>query len=273
MLLAGDPGVGKSTLLLQVAGQVAGTGRPVLYVSGEESPQQVKLRAERLGFKGHGIYFIWETQLEEILGHLTTLSPNLTIVDSIQTLYSNEVASAPGTITQVRECTLRLMQWFKQKGTPMVLAGHVTKDGIVAGPRVLEHMVDVVLYLEGDTLGPYRMLRGEKNRFGSTQEVGIFQMGSKGLEEVGDPSKVLLAERTEEAVGSAIASVLEGNRPLLVEVQALTSPSSLPVLPVDRDRQASDPERSERPAPCRQRQSLRPDRVPRGKKRVVDLSS
>ena len=161
--------------------------------------------------------------------HLDNLRPNLTVVDSIQTLYSQDVVSAPGTVTQVRECTLRLMQWSKQNGIPVLLAGHVTKDGIVAGPRVLEHMVDVVLYLEGDTLGPYRILRGEKNRFGSTHEIGIFRMTKNGLEEVLDPSGLFLAQRQQGVPGSTVVPVLEGTRPILVEVQALTSPTIYPV--------------------------------------------
>ena len=229
VLLAGEPGVGKSTLLLQVAQYVASRGGNVLYVSGEESVRQTKLRSQRLGFSGKGIYILTETEVDEITSQLESFSPALVMVDSIQTLYAQEIPSGPGTVGQVRECTLRLMRWAKARAVPVLMAGHVTKDGSLAGPRVLEHMVDVVLYLEGENLNSYRVLRGDKNRFGSTNEVGIFEMGGNGLEEVSDPSRVLIAQHREDAVGSAIVPVLEGSRPLLVEVQALTSPSMLPV--------------------------------------------
>ena len=228
VLMAGEPGVGKSTLLLQTAQFLASTGK-VMYITGEESAHQIKLRSERLGNTGKGIYILAETDADEVVEQLEHFQPYLAVVDSVQTLYTRDIPSGPGSVTQVRECTLRLMRWAKARAVPVLLAGHITKDGTVAGPRVLEHMVDVVLYLEGESLSTYRILRGAKNRFGSTEEVGIFQMGSKGLEEVRDPSRVLLAERREEAVGSAIVPVLEGSRPLLVEVQALTSPSSLAV--------------------------------------------
>ena len=228
VLMAGEPGVGKSTLLLQTAQFLASTGK-VMYITGEESAHQIKLRSERLGNTGKGIYILAETDADELVEQLEHFQPYLAVVDSVQTLYTRDIPSGPGSVTQVRECALRLMRWAKARAVPVLLAGHITKDGTVAGPRVLEHMVDVVLYLEGESLSTYRILRGAKNRFGSTDEVGIFQMGSKGLEEVPDPSRVLLAERREEAVGSAIVPVLEGSRPLLVEVQALTSPSSLAV--------------------------------------------
>ncbi len=228
-LMAGEPGVGKSTLLLQTASSLATSGSRVLYVTGEESPQQIKLRSQRLGFSGQGIYLLSETDVDEIVQHLERFRPAVAIVDSIQTLYTPEVPSGPGSVGQVRECALRLMRWAKARAVPVLLAGHLTKDGALAGPRVLEHMVDVVLYLEGETLSAYRILRGAKNRFGSTNEVGIFQMGVGGLEEVSDPSSFLLSQRQEGAVGSAIVPILEGSRPLLVEVQALTSPSVLAV--------------------------------------------
>ena len=229
VLMAGEPGIGKSTLLLQAAGHVAGKGQGVLYVTGEESAHQIKLRADRLGLPGQGVYLVSETDVDEIIQHLDSFRPALAIVDSIQTLYSSEVSSGPGSVAQVRECGLQLMRWSKASSVPLILAGHVTKDGTLAGPRVLEHMVDVVLYLEGENLNTYRILRGVKNRFGSTNEVGIFEMGGQGLIEVQDASQVLISERREGAVGSAVAPILEGSRPLLVEIQALTSPSMLNV--------------------------------------------
>jgi DNA repair protein RadA/Sms len=229
VLMAGEPGIGKSTLLLQIAGSLASASNRVLYVTGEESVHQIKLRSERLGFPGQGIYLLSETDVDQIIRQLEGFQPGLAIVDSIQTLYAQEIPSGQGSVAQVRECGLRLMRWAKARAVPVLLAGHVTKDGTLAGPRVLEHMVDVVLYLEGENLNSYRVLRGTKNRFGSTNEVGIFQMGGNGLEEVPDPSRVLLSQRQEEALGSAIVPVLEGSRPLLVEIQALTSPSMLAV--------------------------------------------
>ena len=229
VLMAGEPGVGKSTLLLQIAQSVASAGNKVLYVTGEESVHQIKLRSKRLGSSGQGVYLLAETDVDEIGEQLERFQPALAVVDSIQTLYTQEIPGGPGSVGQVRECALRLMRWAKARAVPVLISGHMTKDGTLAGPRVLEHMVDVVLYLEGENLSAYRILRGGKNRFGSTDEVGIFQMGGSGLEEVPDPSRVLLSQRTEEAVGSAIVPVLEGSRPLLVEVQALTCPSILAV--------------------------------------------
>ena len=229
VLMAGEPGVGKSTLLLQTANFAASVGNKVLYVTGEESVHQIKLRSERLGFSGQGIYLLAEMDVDEVVQQLERFQPSLAMVDSVQTLYTQEITSGPGSVAQVRESTLRLMRWAKARAVPVLLAGHVTKDGALAGPRVLEHMVDAVLYLEGENLNAYRILRGVKNRFGSTNEVGIFQMGSNGLEEVQDPSRVLLSQHMEEAVGSAIVPILEGSRPLLIEVQALTSPSTLAV--------------------------------------------
>lgn len=229
VLMAGEPGIGKSTLLLQTAQFVASSDSKVAYITGEESAHQVKLRSERLGTSGKGIYLLPETDVDEIVRQLESFRPTLAIVDSIQTLYAQDVTSGQGSVAQVRECALRLMQWAKARAVPIMMSGHMTKDGAIAGPRVLEHMVDVVLYLEGENLGDYRILRGSKNRFGSTNEVGIFQMGGNGLEEVLDPSSVLLSQHQEEAVGSAIVPVQEGSRPLLVEIQALTSPSNLPV--------------------------------------------
>ena len=228
VLMAGEPGIGKSTLLVQVAGFLAKTGNQVLYVSGEESAQQIKLRSQRLGVPGQGIHLLLETDVDLVVEQMEQPRPALVMVDSIQSLYSQEVPSGPGSVAQVRECTLRLMRWAKGAGVPMIITGHVTKDGSLAGPRVLEHIVDVVLYLEGEELNSYRLLRSVKNRFGSTNEVGIFQMSGEGLEEVSDPSQNLLSQRVQESVGSAVVPVLEGSRPLLVEVQALTSPSFLP---------------------------------------------
>ena len=228
-LFTGDPGVGKSTLLLQIAGSLASQGQPVLYVSGEESPQQIKLRARRLGIEERGIYILPESNVDRIIRQLEESPPGLLIVDSIQTLYSPDAQSGPGSVTQVRETGLRIMLWAKKSRVPALLSGHVTKDGNVAGPRVLEHMVDVVAYLESQDSGAFRILRNSKNRFGSTSEVGVFEMTGQGLVEVPDPSKVLLSQRYEQSVGAAVAPVLEGSRPLMLELQALTSPSQLPV--------------------------------------------
>jgi DNA repair protein RadA/Sms len=226
VLIAGDPGIGKSTLLLQVSALVAQARGKVVYVSGEETLHQIKLRSERLGVKGENLYLLAETNLEVILNQLEELSPSLVVIDSIQTVYLSELEAAPGSISQVRECTLRLMHWAKLSATPIFIAGHVTKDGAIAGPRVLEHIVDVVLYLEGEPFSAYRLLRGVKNRFGSTNEVGVFEMRGEGLVEVDNPSQVFLSRRGGEAVGSAVVPTLEGSRPLLVEIQALTNPTS-----------------------------------------------
>ncbi len=226
VLIGGDPGIGKSTLLLQVAGMVAQEGGEVLYVSGEESVPQIRLRAERLGLVGDRLYLLPETALENILEYGQELLPQLMVIDSVQTVYLEGLASAAGSVGQLRECTLRLMQWAKSSGVPVLLVGHVTKDGTIAGPHVLEHIVDVVLYLEGERFSSFRLLRGVKNRFGSTNEVGVFEMRDRGLVEVDNPSQAFLSQRTESAIGSVIVPTLEGTRPLLVEIQALTSPSS-----------------------------------------------
>jgi len=226
MLIGGEPGIGKSTLLLQVAALVAGVGGKVAYVSGEETLSQIRLRAERLGVSGERLYLLSETDLGAILSHLEQLAPSLVVIDSIQAVYSPEMDSAAGSIGQVRECTLRLMHWAKPKAVPVFVAGHVTKDGAIAGPRVLEHIVDVVLYLEGEPFSAYRVLRGVKNRFGSTNEVGVFEMKQEGLVEVDNPSKAFLSQRWGEAIGSAVVPTLEGSRPLLVEIQALTTPTA-----------------------------------------------
>jgi len=228
VLMAGDPGIGKSTLLLQASAHIAAQGMRVLYASGEESPQQVKLRADRLDVSGQGILFLSETEVDALLSHLEQVKPALVVVDSVQTLYSQDTPSAAGSLYQVRECARRLMGWAKASGTPVLLAGHVTKDGSVAGPRALEHMVDVVLSLEGDTLSPYRLLRGVKNRFGSTNEVGVFQMGSSGLEEVPEPSLLFLSGDRRGVAGSIVTAAMEGTRPILAEVQALTTHTVFP---------------------------------------------
>lgn len=229
VLVGGDPGIGKSTLLLQLAQAVANSHGPVLYVSGEESAQQVRLRADRLGLKGERLFFLAETELDTIIQSLDEMRPALVVIDSIQTMYLSRVESVAGSVSQVRECTLRIMQWAKAREVPTIIAGHVTKEGAIAGPRLLEHMVDVVLYLEGENFSSYRLLRGVKNRFGSTNEVGIFEMRDAGLVEVTNPSEALLSQRQSGAIGSAITATLEGTRPLLVEVQALVSPTSATV--------------------------------------------
>ncbi|MCX6011015.1 MAG: DNA repair protein RadA [Chloroflexi bacterium] len=226
VLMGGEPGIGKSTLLLQVSALVAQAGGKVAYVSGEETLSQIRLRAERLGVSGERLYLLAETDLNVILSHLEQLAPSLVVIDSIQAVSLPELESAAGSIGQVRECTLRLMHWAKPSAVPVFVAGHVTKDGAIAGPRVLEHIVDVVLYLEGEPFSAYRVLRGVKNRFGSTNEVGVFEMKQEGLMEVDNPSKAFLAQRLEGAVGSAVVPTLEGSRPLLVEIQALTTPTA-----------------------------------------------
>ena len=226
VLIGGDPGIGKSTLLLEVAGMVAEREGKVLYVSGEESVHQIKLRADRLGIRGEGLFLLPETDLETIIERGTEISPRLVVIDSIQAVSQSGLTSAAGSIAQVRECTSRLMQWAKSSNTPIFIVGHVTKDGAIAGPHTLEHIVDVVLYLEGERFSAYRLLRGAKNRFGSTNEVGIFEMRDQGLIEIANPSQVFLSQRSEGAIGSVIVPTLEGTRPLLVEIQALTSPTS-----------------------------------------------
>ncbi len=224
-LIGGDPGIGKSTLLLQAAGRLAGAGT-VLYVTGEESARQVKLRGERLGVAAEGLYLLAENALETILERTRELRPAFLVVDSIQTVFTAALESAPGSVSQVRECAGRLMQVAKGDGIPTFIVGHVTKDGAIAGPRMLEHMVDTVLYFEGDAGHPYRILRAVKNRFGSTNEIGVFEMKEAGLAEVPSPSELFLAERPEGAAGSAVVPSLEGSRPILVELQALVSGAS-----------------------------------------------
>lgn len=223
ILLGGDPGIGKSTLVLQTAAGLASAERKVLYVSGEESAQQIKLRADRLGVPGDHLLVLSETNLQVALDAAEEAKPGLLIVDSIQTAYLDDLNSAAGSVSQVRECTARLMQWAKPRNVPVLIVGHVTKEGAIAGPRVLEHMVDVVLYLEGERHHHYRILRGVKNRFGSTDEVGVFEMADAGLREVRNPSEAFLEERSGNSAGSTVAVTMEGTRPILVEVQALSS--------------------------------------------------
>jgi DNA repair protein RadA/Sms len=226
VLLGGDPGIGKSTLLLQVSALLARQEGSVLYVSGEESVQQIKMRADRLGISEDQLYILSEINLEQIMGHIERLNPNLAVVDSIQSVYTEELTSAAGGVSQVKECAATLLRLAKVSGVPTFIVGHVTKAGAIAGPRVLEHIVDTVLYLEGDRFHAYRLLRSVKNRFGSTNEVGVFEMASQGLIEVANPSEAFLAERLPTAAGSAIAVTMEGTRPLLVEIQALASTTS-----------------------------------------------
>ncbi len=223
VLVGGDPGIGKSTLVLQAAAALAGTVGPILYVSAEESAQQIKLRADRLGVGHDDLWVLSETNLTEVLEAAEGQRPGLLIVDSIQTVFVDEITSAAGSVSQVRECTARLMQWAKPRNIPVLIIGHVTKEGTIAGPRVLEHMVDAVLYLEGDRYHQYRILRGVKNRFGSTDEVGVFEMADVGLREVRNPSEAFLEERSGNAAGATVAVTMEGTRPILVEIQALTT--------------------------------------------------
>jgi DNA repair protein RadA/Sms len=225
VLLGGEPGVGKSTLLLQVCANVARSRGAVVYVSGEESPQQVGIRAARLGVPGERILLLAETNLDAVLQHLGALSPALVIVDSIQTMSLDAVVGAPGSLSQVRECTLALMRYAKQHSVSVLIAGHVTKEGAIAGPGTLEHIVDVVLYMEGERHSSYRLVRSAKNRFGSTDELGVFEMVGSGLQPVENPSLVFSGGDSRRSIGSVVVPVLEGSRPLLVEIQALTTPS------------------------------------------------
>ncbi|HZO73189.1 MAG TPA: DNA repair protein RadA [Ktedonobacteraceae bacterium] len=226
ILIGGEPGIGKSTLLLQVSGAIARNSGPVLYISGEESIEQVKMRAERLDITGEQLYLLAGIELDVIAQAVHQLKPALVIVDSIQTVLSSHLTAAPGSISQVRECTLQLMQLAKSTHIPIFIIGHVTKEGTVAGPKALEHIADAVLYLEGERYHSYRLLRGVKNRFGATHEVGVFEMHGEGLLEVANPSAVFLADRAAGATGSAVVVSMEGTRPLLVEVQALVTPSN-----------------------------------------------
>lgn len=223
ILVGGDPGIGKSTLLLQVCKNVASQDKKVLYISGEESLKQIKLRAERLGSFSDNLLLLCDTNLESVEDNVRKEMPDMVVIDSIQTMYREDVGSAPGSVSQVRESTAAFMELAKGLGISIFIVGHVTKDGMVAGPRVLEHMVDTVLYFEGDKHASYRLLRGVKNRFGSTNEIGVFEMKQDGLSEVSNPSEFMLQGRLEDASGSITVCLIEGTRPLLVEVQALVS--------------------------------------------------
>jgi DNA repair protein RadA/Sms len=223
VLLSGDPGIGKSTLLLQMSGDIARKFGTILYVSGEESADQLKLRADRLGITSDRLLVLAETCLDDALAQIESVAPAAVVIDSIQTMFLQSVPSAPGSVSQVKECALALLRVAKSSGRPIFVVGHVTKDGAIAGPRTLEHIVDTVLYLEGDRFQSFRILRAVKNRFGSTNEVGVFEMRGEGLVEVTNPSEILLEELPAGADGSAVAVTLEGTRPILVEVQALTT--------------------------------------------------
>lgn len=228
VLVSGAPGIGKSTLLLQICNSLC-RGRKVLYVSGEESEKQLKMRAQRIGTQPEDLYILSETRLSDILEATNNVQPDILIVDSVQTLYREENESAPGSVSQVKDCTMALMQLSKSDGITVFVVGHINKDGAIAGPKVLEHMVDCVLYFEGDPNSSYRLLRAAKNRFGSTNEIGVFEMADSGLLEVPNPSQMLLEGRPEGASGTCVACVMEGTRPVLAEVQALVSKTSFNV--------------------------------------------
>ena len=228
VLVGGAPGIGKSTLLLQICNSLC-AGRQVLYVSGEESERQLKLRAQRLGVAPDALYILSETRLSDILEAVEEMKPDILIADSVQTLYNEENESSPGSVSQVKDCTMSLMHLSKSQGVTVFVVGHINKDGNIAGPKVLEHMVDCVLYFEGDQNSSYRLLRAAKNRFGSTNEIGVFEMADKGLLEVPNPSQMLLEGRPEGASGTCVACVMEGTRPVLAEVQALVSKTSFNV--------------------------------------------
>ena len=224
VLLGGEPGIGKSTLILELCDKITGTGK-VLYVSGEESAEQVKIRADRLGIKNSNIMFLGETDIDVIEETILAMEPKLVIIDSIQTMYSEEITSAAGTVSQVREITARIMRVCKGHRITTIIIGHVTKDGNIAGPRVLEHMVDTVLYLEGERYFSYRILRSVKNRFGSTNEIGMFEMRNEGMVEIKNPTQILISDREDNPPGSILVASVEGTRPLLIELQALTTPT------------------------------------------------
>lgn len=229
ILIGGDPGIGKTTLLLQTLPRLGLPDEQLLYVSGEESPRQIKMRGERLGVAHRNLLILAETSLEQMLKAIQEIQPAAVVVDSIQTVYTEQLTSAPGSISQVQEVAGQLMWFAKRSNTPVFIIGHVTKEGAIAGPRLLEHIVDTVLYFEGDKGHSFRILRAVKNRFGSTNEIGVFEMKETGLEEVGNPSELFLSERPQQTNGSVVVSSLEGSRPILVELQALVSPTSYPM--------------------------------------------
>lgn len=224
VLVGGAPGIGKSTLLLQMCGLLK--DKKLFYITGEESERQLKLRAMRLGVKGDSLYILAETDIDNILASVDELEPDVVIIDSIQTVYDPAVSSAPGSLTQVRECTMRIMNMCKKKSVTVFVVGHINKEGSIAGPKVLEHMVDCVLYFEGERSTYFRLLRAEKNRFGSTNEIGVFEMAEDGLKSVDNPSEMLLSGRPENSPGTCVACVMEGSRPILAEIQALLSPAA-----------------------------------------------
>jgi DNA repair protein RadA/Sms len=226
-LVGGDPGIGKSTLLLQILQSLAAQGLSVLYISGEESANQIKMRGKRIGAQSANLLVLVEISLENILAHISSMRPGVVVIDSIQTIYSSELSSAPGSVGQVRECSERMILLSKKTGIPLFLIGHVTKDGSIAGPKVLEHMVDTVLYFEGDSGHAYRIIRSIKNRFGPANEIGVFEMKGSGLTEVSNPSGFFLSERPEGAAGSVVVAGMEGTRPILMEIQALAAQSNL----------------------------------------------
>ncbi|MDJ0782386.1 MAG: DNA repair protein RadA [Desulfosarcinaceae bacterium] len=243
VLIGGDPGIGKSTLMLQALNAIATAGRKVLYVSGEESVKQLRLRSQRVAASSGNLLVVSEIDLDAILAMVTKSAPDVLVIDSIQTMFSAELTSAPGSVGQVRESTMRLMLMAKNSGVPTFLVGHVTKEGVIAGPRLLEHMVDTVLYFEGDRNHVFRILRAVKNRFGSTNEIGVFEMKSQGLAEVTNPSAIFLSERPENVAGSVVTACMEGTRPILVELQALATSTNLgtprrTVLGLDQNRVA-----------------------------------
>ncbi len=227
ILLGGEPGIGKSTLILQVAGGLSGQGLKSLYISGEESPQQIKLRARRLSIDADNLYLLTGTCIEDLFDSITGLKPDLLIIDSIQTIYTNALPSAPGSVGQLRDVSARFLRFAKESNTPVFLIGHVTKEGAIAGPKVLEHLVDTVLYFEGDSSHMFRIVRAVKNRYGSTNEIGVFEMKESGLKQIGNPSRIFLEERPQGASGSMVIPCIEGTRPVLVEIQALVGPSPL----------------------------------------------
>jgi len=226
-LIGGDPGIGKSTLSLQIGCTLSEKGAKVLYVSGEESIKQTRMRAERLSAKENkSLYIVNQVDLNDIIGYITKMKPDVVMIDSIQVVYSPEISSSPGSVSQVRECSAILTHLAKSKGISLFIIGHVTKDGMLAGPRVLEHIVDTVLYFEGERYSTYRVLRATKNRFGSTNEIGVFEMTAAGLQEVSNPSELFLSERPHDASGSVVVPIIEGTRPFLVEIQGLVSRSN-----------------------------------------------
>jgi DNA repair protein RadA/Sms len=224
-LIGGDPGIGKSTLLLQILDQLTKNYGTTLYVSGEESPRQIKLRADRLGINSSELNVLCETDVDVIESHITKLSPKIVVIDSIQSMHRSDIDSIPGNVTQVRESTMALTYLAKSRAIPIFIVGHITKEGNIAGPKVMEHIVDTVLYMEGDNYHVYRVLRAVKNRFGSTNEIGVFEMRDTGLVEITNPSEMLLSERQEDVSGSVVISIMEGTRPILLELQALTAPA------------------------------------------------